>query len=77
MTVDLLLHERNKYLLRAAGSSMADVAKACGVRQSTVTVVSQGYRRARKIESEIARRRGTSAEQLFPDRYHTQTERLS
>lgn len=73
LNVDLEFHERLKYQLRLTGSSMAKIARSLGVSQSSVTVVSQGYRRSRRIEAEIARQLGTSAEKLFADRYNSLT----
>ncbi len=61
LNVDLEFHERLKCQLRLAGSSMANISRSLGISQSSVTVVSQGYRRSRRIEAEIARQLGTSA----------------
>jgi len=69
MVVDLEKHERVKYLLRTRGTSFAKIAKALGVSQGNVTMVSQGHRRSRRIQAEIARCLGQSPEELFPDRY--------
>lgn len=69
MTVDLQFHELLKCRLRLAGSSMAQISKTLGITQSSVTVVSQGYRRSHRIQTEIARQLNTTPEALFPDRY--------
>lgn len=69
MTVDLQFHELLKYRLRSAGSSMAQISKILGISQSSVTIVSQGYRRSHRIQTEIARQLNTTSETLFPDRY--------
>lgn len=69
MTVDLQFHELLKYRLRSAGSSMAQIARSLGISQSSVTVVSQGYRRSHRIQEEIARQLNTTPQDLFPDRY--------
>ena len=62
-------HERIKMQLRVAGSSLAEVARELGVAGSTVTSVSQGYRRSRRIESAIADKLGVALDSLWPDRY--------
>ncbi|TXH04647.1 MAG: hypothetical protein E6R07_07290 [Nevskiaceae bacterium] len=55
--------------LRLAGSSLADVARELGVAGTTVTSVSQGYRRSRRIESAIATKLGVTPRSLWPERY--------
>ena len=60
--------------LRLAGSSLAAVARELGVRATTVTSVSQGYRRSRRIESAIAGKLGLTAEALWEDRYPAASE---
>lgn len=55
--------------LRMAGSSLSIIARDLGVKPTTVTSVSQGLRRSRRIESAIAAALGTQPEKLWPDRY--------
>lgn len=74
MSVDLQRHEDVKLRLREKGSSLTRIARETGVLQSTVTVVSQGYRRSRRIEFEIAKALGTTPQELFPDRYTQQED---
>lgn len=62
-------HERRKMELRLRGSSMRKVAAIVGVQPGSVTAVSQGRRRSRRIEEALAVALGTTPEQLFPDRY--------
>ena len=69
MRPELELHERIKMRLRLAGSSLADVARELGVAGTTVTSVSQGYRRSRRIEAAIAAKLGVQPRDLWPDRY--------
>ncbi|GAA4222024.1 helix-turn-helix domain-containing protein [Sagittula marina] len=69
MKVDLHNHEQLKCRLRQAGSSMAEIARTLGIKQSSVTVVSQGYRRSHRVQSAIACQLGTTPQELFPDRY--------
>lgn len=69
MRPELELHERIKMRLRLAGSSLADVARELGVAGTTVTSVSQGYRRSRRIEAAIAAKLGVRPADLWPERY--------
>lgn len=69
MRAALVHHERIKMRLRLVGSSLSEVARELGVRPTTVTSVSQGYRRSRRIEAAIAAKLGKSAESVWPDRY--------
>lgn len=75
MKVDLHNHERLKCRLRQAGSSMAEIARMLDIKQSSVTVVSQGYRRSHRVQSAIAVQLGTTPQALFPDRYPAEEER--
>ena len=72
MLIDLVQHEHIKMRLRLRGSSLADVARDLGVAGTTVTSVSQGYRRSRRVESAIAEILGERAENLWPDRYKSE-----
>ncbi|MFB2533465.1 transcriptional regulator [Paracoccus sp. p3-h83] len=74
MKVDQKKHERLKFRLRLAGSSMAKIARQLGISQSSVTVVSQGYRKSHRVQTEIAEHLGTTPQKLFPDRYTTEEE---
>ena len=69
MSVDLSLHADLKQRLRQTGSSLTDIANKLGVLQSTVTVVSQGYRKSHRIQTALALQLGTTPSSLFPDRY--------
>lgn len=62
-------HEWVKMHLRLAGSSLAEIARELGVAPTTVTSVSQGARRSRRIEATIARRLSMQPAQLWPERY--------
>jgi Ner family transcriptional regulator len=66
-------HEQIKMRLRLAGTSLAQVARDLGVAPTTVTSVSQGARRSRRIEATIAQRLSTTAAKLWPDRYAAAT----
>lgn len=69
MRAALEQHERIKMRLRLIGSSLSAIARELGVAATTVTSVSQGYRRSRRIESAIAAKLGVLPEDLWRDRY--------
>lgn len=77
MSVDLLRHSDVKLRLRERGSSLTQIANETGVLQSTVTVVSQGYRRSKRIEAAIALALGLTPQELFPERYSAQEGRAA
>lgn len=62
-------HERIKMKLRLAGSSLAQVARELQVQPTTVTSVSRGLSRSKRIESRIAEVLRTTPDKLWPDRY--------
>lgn len=62
-------HEWIKMRLRLVGSSLSQVARDLGVRPTTVTSVSQGFRRSQRIERRIAEVLTTAPAQLWPERY--------
>ena len=62
-------HERVKAALAIKGITLAQVARELGVAASTVTIVSQGDRRSRRVETAIARAAGTEPAFLWPERY--------
>jgi lambda repressor-like predicted transcriptional regulator len=66
---DLRKHERIKFELRLAGSSLADVSRRLGVSQGAVSMVSVGRKRSKKIEAAIAAELGKRPEILWPKRY--------
>lgn len=69
MSPALEQHEEIKMRLRVAGSSLAQIARDLDVAATTVTSVSQGYRRSRRIENAIAAKLGMLPEALWRDRY--------
>lgn len=69
MAVDLDRHEHVKRRLKAANSSLSNVARRLALSPTTVTVVSQGYRTSGRVQAEIAAVLGTTPETLFPERY--------
>ena len=62
-------HERLTTEVRRRGTSLSRVAAQMGVFPGSVTAVSQGIRRSKRIEEELATAIGTTPEKLFPDRY--------
>lgn len=75
MSIDLKRHEMTKAKLKICGSSMSEIAREIGVSHSSITVVSQGYRRSSKIEAAIAEKLGIAVEDLYPERYHSTGKR--
>ena len=69
MVKTLERHERIKMRLRVAGSSLSSVARELGVAPTTVTAVSQGHRRSRRIELAIASKLNETPARLWPERY--------
>jgi len=68
MKPDLEHHELLKFRLRQRRLSLAQISRQLGVTAGSVTAVSQGYRRSRRIERALADALGTSPAELFPDR---------
>jgi lambda repressor-like predicted transcriptional regulator len=75
MALSLRQHERIKRRLRKQGSSLAEIARELAVAKTTVTSVSQGYRRSRRIEAAIAAKLGSTPQQLWPARYPVEEPR--
>ncbi len=69
LVVDLAKHEQIKCDLRLKGSSLAMLSQDIGRSISSVSTVSQGYRRSDYIQKAIAEKLGTTPEALWPERY--------
>lgn len=69
MQADVEKHEKIKMLLRLAGSSLSQIARELSVAPTTVTTVSQGYRRSKRIETAIAAKLGLDPSELWRERY--------
>lgn len=67
--IDLEKHEMTKAKLKIAKSSLTTIARELGVCHSSVTLVSQGYRRSARIETAIASKLGLATKELYPERY--------
>ena len=72
MQADVEKHEKIKMLLRLSGSSLSQIARELSVAPTTVTTVSQGYRRSKRIETAIATRLGLDPSELWRERYASQ-----
>ncbi|WP_404818262.1 helix-turn-helix domain-containing protein [Roseobacter sinensis] len=69
LSPDLERHNGIKKRLREVGSSLSQIASELGRTNSTITVVSQGYRRSHSVQAAIAYKLGLTPEELFPERY--------
>jgi len=70
-------HERIKGALALRGISLTDIARQLDVAPSTVTIVSKGDRRSRRIEAALAQALGCEAWTLWPERYPDQVRETS
>jgi Ner family transcriptional regulator len=69
--IDDKRHGRIKAALELRGKSLSHIARNLDVAPTTISIVSRGFRRSRRIEAAIAGELGLSAAQLWPDRYPT------
>lgn len=69
MEIDKAKHSHIKAALIECGSGVSALARELSVAPSTVTVVSQGYRRSKRIETAIARKLGKQPSEIWPERY--------
>jgi len=67
--IDEKRHARIKAALQLKGSSLSAVARHLNVTPTTVSTVSRGFRRSRRIETRIAAELGCEVEELWPERY--------
>ncbi|WP_299695242.1 helix-turn-helix domain-containing protein [uncultured Tateyamaria sp.] len=61
--------------LRVRGSSMAQLARDLGVTQGSLSLISRGLHRSKRLEREIAAALNTTPEALFADRYPSETSK--
>lgn len=66
---DEYCHEMIRARLRLAGTSFSDIARELGITPASVSLVSQGRRRSRKVELAIAEKLGTTPNQIWPTFY--------
>lgn len=67
-------HLRIKGALALRGATLSSIARDLGVTPSTVSIVSRGYRRSRRIEYAIAEALNCTVNELWPQRYSTTDE---
>lgn len=74
LVANIAKHERLKCELRLKGSSLAQLSRELGLSISSVSTVSQGYRRSERIQKAIAKKLGTTPQEIWPERYQTGEE---
>lgn len=62
-------HLQIKTALHARGLTFSEIAKDQGVAKATISIVSRGYRRSRRLERAIADALDVEPAQLWPERY--------
>ena len=67
--IDDKRHANIKAALALRGRCLSDIARELEVAPTTISIVSRGFRRSRRIEAAIADELGLSAAQIWPDRY--------
>jgi lambda repressor-like predicted transcriptional regulator len=71
---DEVRHAQIKSALSLKGQSLSDIARALGVSPCTVSIVSRGFRRSRRIETAIAEAVGSTPAKIWPKRYRQSEE---
>jgi lambda repressor-like predicted transcriptional regulator len=67
--IDDRRHAQIKGALGLKGLSLSDIARSLAVTPSSVSIVSRGFRRSRRIEQAIADALGETPEAVWPGRY--------
>jgi lambda repressor-like predicted transcriptional regulator len=67
--IDDKQHARIKSALALRGATLSSIARTLGVAPGTVSIVSRGFRRSRRIEKAIADALDCSPAELWPRRY--------
>ncbi|WP_093968047.1 helix-turn-helix domain-containing protein [Actibacterium lipolyticum] len=67
-------HAKIKYLLDLAGSSFSDLASSLALSPSTISSVSLGRSRSRRVEKAISERIGVPESELWPERMADKSE---
>lgn len=73
--IDDKKHAQIKSALSLKRISLSDIARSLEITPSTVSIVSRGFRRSRRVEQAIAAALGQTPEEVWPDRYE-QANRL-
>lgn len=69
MTIDDKRHACIKGALKLRRLTLSDIARTLDVDPGTVSIVSRGFRRSRRIEAAIADALGQQPAELWPERY--------
>ncbi|WP_299289056.1 helix-turn-helix domain-containing protein [uncultured Tateyamaria sp.] len=72
--IDRQKHAKVKYLLDLAGSSFSDIAASLSLSPSTISSVSLGRSRSRRVEKAISERIGVPESELWPERITEKSE---
>lgn len=67
--IDDRRHADIKSALRLKRLTLSDIARSLAVTPGTVSIVSRGFRRSRRIETAIANALSCRPQDLWPDRY--------
>ncbi|MFS4438019.1 helix-turn-helix domain-containing protein [Paracoccaceae bacterium GXU_MW_L88] len=63
------IHHHIKEAMRVNGTSFAQLSRQLGVSGASMSLVSQGLHRSKRIEEAIATAIGRRPEDLWPERY--------
>jgi lambda repressor-like predicted transcriptional regulator len=55
---------------------MAEISRELGLKQNTVSTVSKGYGRSKRVQYAIAVKLGKRPEQIWPERYATKKDNI-
>jgi len=75
--IDKAKHATIRAALIECGSGISALARELSVAPSTVTVVSQGYRRSKRIEAAIAHKLGKEPFEIWPERYEGECNEIT
>lgn len=67
-------HEHIKWALGVRGTSFSEVARSLDVSATSVSLVSKGRSRSKRIEEALAKETGFTPAQLWPFHYCEQAE---
>lgn len=72
--IALKVHEHIKAELRIKGTSLAQLSRELGLSGASLSSVSLGKHRSKRVEAAIANALGETAPETFPARYKSQEE---
>jgi Ner family transcriptional regulator len=67
--IDEKRHQRIRAALALRGFTLSAIARDLDVKPTTMTIVSKGYRRSKRIEKAIADALASTPAQIWPERY--------